>query len=347
MALKDVIGQGKALNILRGSLSKNRLAHAYLFAGEEGIGKRLTAINLAKLLNCQNNRNALSVMRDGLKNDSTHDSRLTTHEIDCCDECSSCIKIDKAIHPDVFFIKPEGSGRQITIEIIRELQEALSYKAFEGGWKIAIVDSAESLNQSANNAFLKTLEEPHSGTIIILISSMPEIIPDTILSRCQRINFSPLPLLEMSKLLNQNSKLQTPNSELNLLSMLSSGSVGRALKEDLAETRNHSLKEFKSLLTNIEDTIWEDRDSMKEWFEWAELWLRDIAVFKATGRTDLLINYDKEMEIKDISEASNLRDILVLADRVNEIKGLLRFNLNKELTLYYTSLLLRRYLAYT
>lgn len=337
MALKDIIGQEKALNILKGSLAKNRIAHAYLFAGEDGIGKRLTAINFAKVLNCKSPHPPFSKGGQG--------GIISSEEIDCCDKCSSCIKINKAIHPDVFFIKPEGKGGQIAIEMIRELQESLSYKAFEGGWKIVIIDSAESLNQSAANAFLKTLEEPHSRTAIVLVSSMPGIILDTILSRCQRINFSPLPLKKMTELLSQKSEIPNPKSEI--ISMLSSGSVGQALSEDLVEKRNHSLKDFKSLLTNIEDTIWEDRDSMKEWFEWAELWLRDIAVFKTTGRADFLVNRDKEIEIKGISEASNLRDILVLADRINEIKGLLRFNLNKELTLYYTSLLLRRHLAYT
>jgi len=345
MGLKDIVGQEKALYILRASIAKNRIAHAYLFTGEEGIGKRLTAINFAKILNCENNRKASGVRGKESKIDTPHASRLTPHEIDCCDKCPSCRKIDKAIHPDVLFIRPEGLGGQITIQAIRDMEEFLSYKSFEGGWKIVIIDSAESLNQPAANAFLKTLEEPPPQSLLLLISSMPELIPDTIRSRCQRINFSTLARQLMIELLKQNSELRTPNSRLMLISMLSSGRVALALSEDLLERRERSLQGFKILLGDIEGTAWEDRASMEEWFEWAELWLRDIAVFTATGRADLLINHDKEEEIKKISNRSNLKDILILSERLNDIKGLLRFNLNKELTFYYTGLLLKRALG--
>jgi len=321
MALKDIIGQERALYILRGSIARNHIAHAYLFAGEKGIGKRLTAINFAKALNCK---------------------RAVDYQlIDCCDRCPSCIKTDKAIHPDVFFIEPEGGGRQITIQAIRNMEESLSYKSFEGGWKIAIIDSAETLNQPAANAFLKTLEEPPPQSLLILISSMPELIPETIRSRCQRINFSTLPLKMMIRVLEQNSELSS-NDERMLLSMLSCGRPARLLEEDLIERRNRSLEWFKALLGDIKGGLWEDRGFMDEWFEWAELWLRDIAVFKATERADLLINYDRENEIKEISKGGNLKDILTLAQRLNDIKGLLRFNLNKELTFCYTSLLLKK-----
>lgn len=328
MGLKDIVGQEKALHILKGSIVKNRIAHAYLFAGEEGTGKRLTAINFAKVLNCQKRVTGSEL---GVKN-----------EIDCCDKCPSCIKTDKAIHPDVLFIKPGGDGRQITIQAIRDMEESLSYKPFEGGWKIVIIDSADTLNQAAANAFLKTLEEPPPQSLLILISSMPELIPDTIRSRCQKINFSTLPFEKMIELLEKKSKLRHSRTELCLLSMLSCGRVALALSEDLLERRDRSLQGFKVLLGDIEGTAWEDRDSMEEWFEWAELWLRDIAIVKATGRTDLLINHDREEEIRDISRGSDLRDILILSQRLNEIKGLLRFNLNKELTFYYTALLLKR-----
>ena len=83
MALKDIIGQERAIEILRGCIKRNRVAHAYIFAGDEGIGKKLTAINFAKALNCQNNRNASSVLRNELKNNTHHASRITQHEIDC------------------------------------------------------------------------------------------------------------------------------------------------------------------------------------------------------------------------------------------------------------------------
>ncbi|GMR03293.1 MAG: DNA polymerase III subunit delta' [Thermodesulfovibrionia bacterium] len=330
MALEDIVGQERALEILRRSIVKNRLAHAYLFTGEDGIGKKLTAINFAKTLNCQNNL-------------TPHTSRLTPHAIDCCDECPSCTKIDRTIHPDVFLIAPENG--QIKIRAIRKLGESLSYKAFEGKWKIAVVDSADALNQSAANAFLKTLEEPPHQSLLVLISSLPELIPSTVRSRCQRINFLPLSHKKMDELLRyKHSKegLKIHSKQAMLISMLSGGRPGWALSNDLIERRDRTFDEFKSLLGGIEEDLWIDRSSMEEWFDWVQLLLRDVAVYNATGRPDLLINQDKEKEIKNISKKAELQDILKLSDALYNIKDALRFNLNKQLTLYHTYFLLKK-----
>lgn len=302
MALKDILGQEQAIEILRGSISKNRIAHAYIFTGDDGIGKKLTAINFAKTLNCQKNSNAFSERSNDSKNNTQYAVHNTQYDIDCCDQCPSCIKINKANHPDVFFIEPENG--QIKVETIRELEKSLSYKAFEGNWKVVIIDNADTLNQSAANAFLKTLEEPPARSLLVLVTSMPEMIPATIRSRCQRINFSPLPIAKISELLEHKyshgvqagpSGGQGIHGEQGvLLGVLSGGRAGWALNKNLLEKRDLEFNRFKNLLRGMEDNLWEDRDSMEEWFDWVHLWLRDIAVFKATGRADLLINYDKK-----------------------------------------------------
>jgi DNA polymerase-3 subunit delta' len=153
MALKDIIGQGKALNILKGCINKERIPHAIFFAGDEGIGKKLAAINFAKTLNCTGTSAGTDIFAfDG------EDETAGVFK-DACDKCSSCIKIDKGTHPDVFTLSPEGDGGQITVSAVRQLEESLSYKPFEGEWKIAIIDNADRLNSSASNAFLKTLED--------------------------------------------------------------------------------------------------------------------------------------------------------------------------------------------
>lgn len=352
MALKNIIGQEKALNILKGSIAKERLAHAYLFKGEDGVGKRLTAINFAKTLNCH--KTEIEKIRSWEdKNISTSQplnfatSRMIDSEliaqIDCCEECPSCLKINKSIHPDVFLIEPEEG--QIKVDIIRNLTEALAYKPFEGRYKIAIIDNAETFNQSAANAFLKTLEEPPAQCVLILVSSMAELIPSTILSRCQRVNFSPLPLGKMRDVLKNemSGRRESINDErAALLGALSGGRPGWALSGDLFGKRDELFGMFLTLLTSAEEDLWEDKNSMQEWFEWVHLWLRDIAVLKATGRTDLLINRDKERNIRDISNKAGLSDIIKLAGALYKVKDSLRFNLNKKVTLYYTHLLLKK-----
>lgn len=343
MALKDIIGQEQAIAILRGCLGRNRIAHAYLFAGEDGIGKKLTAINFAKTLNCQNNHETLWEKRNETKTESHAALRIIHDEIDCCDKCSSCIKINKRSHPDVFFIT--NTDGQIKVDMIRGLEESLSLKSFEGKWKIAIIDEAEKLNQSAANAFLKTLEEPPEQSLLILVSSMPDFILKTILSRCQQIKFSPLPLKKMSELLKDKTilnELKSNEEDARIRSMLSGGRLGLTLSHNFIEKRDRLFNDFKTLIGRAEEDSWEGRDSMEEWFEWVHLWLRDIAVLKATNRAELLINQDRAQEIEEISKKADLNDILKLADDFTRIKGFLRFNVNKRITLHHTHLLLKK-----
>jgi len=334
--LKDIIGQQRALDILRGCIARNRVPHALCFAGDEGIGKRLTAVNFAKALNCRKEDGD-----DLFAINEEPSALLELNEIDNCGVCASCRKIDKGNHPDVIMIAPEGDGGQITVSVIRELQSSLSYKPFEGKWKIAIIDNADRLNQSAANAFLQTLEEPSPESILILISSRPDMLIPTIRSRCQRINFSPLPLDTMSALIEEKAGEFDKEQSL-LLSRLSGGKLGYALNGDLIAQRDRSFDVLIKLLQTQDEDLWDSREEMEAWFDWCQMWLRDLAVFKATGRTDFLINRDKENEIKSIISGTALKDILKLAREISNIRGKLNFNLNKQLTLNYTSLLLKK-----
>lgn len=336
MALKDIIGQQRALDILRGCIARDRIPHALLFAGDEGIGKRLTAVNFAKALNC------LKEQGDDLfaiNEEPSVSSNLD--DIDNCGVCASCRKIDKGNHPDVIMIAPEGEGGQITVSVIRELEQSLSYKPFEGKWKIAIIDNADMLNKSAANAFLQTLEEPSPESMLILISSRPDMLLPTIRSRCQRINFTPLPIETMSALIEEKAGENNKEQSL-LLSRLSGGRLGFALNGELIAQRDHSFDVLIKLLQTLDEDLWDSRDDMESWFEWCQMWIRDLAVFKATGRADFLINSDKENEIKSIISGTDLKDILKLAREIYNIKGKLIFNLNKQLTLNYTGLLLKK-----
>ncbi len=342
MAFKNIIGQKRALSILKGFIVKGRIPHALFFAGDEGIGKKLTAINFAKTLNCS------PTVEDDLfavAEEVTAGDTLSVNT-DACETCPSCNKIDKGIHPDVFFISPEGDGGQITVSVIRQLQESLSYKPFEGNWKIAIIDNAERLNPSAANAFLQTLEEPPPQSLFILVSSRPDMLLPTIRSRCQRLNFSPLPVDTMSRMLVEEFDV-AGHEQARLLSTLSGGKLGYALNENLIEQREWSFEIFRNMIGTLEEDVWENRDAMDEWFDWAQLWLRDISVYKATGRSDIMINQDKIHEIAAIADNTNLKEILKLARELYNIKRRLSFNLNKQLTLNYTSLLMKKMLGKT
>jgi DNA polymerase-3 subunit delta' len=162
-----------SVTLLQRSLARGRLGHAYLFHGANLDELQFAARTLAKTLNCERpvkGENSLAA-------------------VDCCDDCPSCRKIDAENHPDVFWIRPESKLRIIRIEQIRELMQTIYLKPTQAPWKVAMIVAADRLNANAANAFLKTLEEPPSNSILILLSTEPQRLLETIVSRCLRLNF--------------------------------------------------------------------------------------------------------------------------------------------------------------
>jgi DNA polymerase-3 subunit delta' len=345
MALKSVVGQDKAVGILLRTIGRDRMPSSYLFAGEPGIGKKLTAINLAKALNCVGKTQ--HVEHTALTDPSPLSKRATDHSLlmtyDCCDECPSCKKIDGGVHPDFLLISPESD--QIRIEEIRAIDDALSLTAFEGKYKIVIVDDADSMNQYAANAFLKTLEEPPENSLIILISSNPDRLPDTIRSRCSRINFTPLPLEACKEVIRkvmggEAAKLKD-SPALSLLVRLSMGRPGSAISGDLVDERARFLKLLKALLA-MEKDGWASKEDMKKWFDHVLILLRDMAIIKINPEGADLINADLREYIRRLSSPLDLKVIIEHYQRLNTLKGYFNFNLNKSLTWNYTGSLLRK-----
>jgi DNA polymerase-3 subunit delta' len=387
MALRDVIGQEKAVNILLRTIQRGRIPSSYLFTGESGIGKKFTAINLAKALNCIKTVSSFKfqVSSEGqiqnselrTPNSEPNSSLVTCHSLlafDCCDECSSCKKIDAGVHPDFLFIEPESG--QIRIEEIRSIDDMLSLKPFEGKWKVVIVDEANTMNSFAANAFLKTLEEPPWDSLIILISSNPDRLPDTIRSRCSRLNFTPLSNEACRKVIEKGSsqqsnpstppyspiskegqemgkgrhreisqktttkKLGTDNSQLSILVRLSMGRPGLATSINLFEERAWFLELLQEMLKAEKDG-WTSREEMERWFDLILLVLRDAAVIKITKDEQNLINLDLKDYIKKFSSSMDLKVIINNYQKLNTLKGYLNFNLNKSITWNYTGSLLR------
>ncbi len=345
MALRDIIGQDKAVNILLKTIKRGRIPSAYLFAGESGIGKRFTAINFAKVLNC------LTPPSPPLTKGGTEGGYPLTKERlewegnsdDACDECPSCKKIDSGIHPDVVLISPENG--QIRIDEIRAIDEILSLKAFEGRYKIVIVDDAETMNLYAANAFLKTIEEPPPDSLIILITSSPDILPETIRSRCSRINFTPLSNGDckdvIKMVLRRRADFSIQQKTLSLLANFSMGRPGMAITSDLIEERAWFIKILMELLNAAKDG-WTSKDEMARWFEYLLIMLRDMAVFKITGNEKMLINSNDNDFLRKLSNKLELKSIIEYYFVFYELKGYFNFHLNKSLTWNFTGSLLRR-----
>lgn len=222
MPWKDILGQGVAIDILKKTIKQNRLPQAYLFCGPDGIGKIKTAKELARVCNCQNIK-----------------------EEDSCDVCSSCYKINHDIHPDVKVIKP--ASIHFLISQIQDLQKEVYISPFEGKKKVYILDEVDKMTTEAANAFLKTLEEPSSTTLFILITSSPETLLPTIISRCQPVRFNLIPTDVQTQIF---SKWEVEPSKFHLLVQASGGSVGKA-KEYLEKDIFGHLEKLSELLEDM------------------------------------------------------------------------------------------------
>jgi DNA polymerase-3 subunit delta' len=174
MSFADFPDQQQVVTLLQRSLERGRLGHAYLFTGHDLSQLSALALKLAATLNCQN---PVRRTPDG-------------PPIDACGECIICRKINGDGHPDVHRVRPESKSRVITIDQMRELMQEIHLKANEAEYKVAIVEAVDRLNVQAANAFLKTLEEPPAKCVFILLTTEPQRILETIISRCLRLNFA-------------------------------------------------------------------------------------------------------------------------------------------------------------
>ena len=173
MAFKDFASdQQQGIELLQRSLARGRLGHAYLFSGQSLEDLEPIARTLAKTLNC-----ARPVKRDGIA-------------VDSCDACDSCRKINEGAHPDVHWVRPESKSRIISVDQVRELMREIQLKPAQAQYKVATLVAADRLKTEGANAFLKTLEEPPARSILILISTEPQRLLETIVSRCLRLQFA-------------------------------------------------------------------------------------------------------------------------------------------------------------
>lgn len=203
MSWQRIRGHDDLVASFKDLVNRGRLAHAYLFVGPSGVGKKLFATELAKALLCE---------RAGGR-------------LDACGQCPSCLLVDAGTHPDLLTAARPEEKNDLPIETIRELTEKLYLKPARGGYKIAIIDDADDFNEASANCFLKTLEEPPPKSLLILLATDPERQLSTIVSRCQVVRFSPLPADLISNLLVDQG---LDADKARRLARMSAGSLGLA-----------------------------------------------------------------------------------------------------------------------
>ena len=317
MGFAEIIGHSKQLRTLRAGLSNQRLHHAYLFLGPDGVGKRTIAGALAQAIHCSEQNG------------------------DYCGRCVNCASIIDRNHADVRFIGPLPDKKEISIQQIRELERDLRYRSFGGKRKIAIIDPVVSMNVAAQNALLKTLEEPPANSLLILIAPNAGGLLPTVRSRCLRLSFAPLPRADVAAFLQSQHLVKVGDAEF--LAAMALGSIGAALsldQEALIERRKRwsgvlgGLKsgDYQAALVAAE-TLGASRDDTLEFLKWAESWYRDLLIYNAMSTADELVNLDMLAQIEERSaECSPVRALAAMAG-ISEAGAGIQRNLNRRMVL--------------
>jgi DNA polymerase-3 subunit delta' len=276
MSFKSFTDQPQGVQLLQRSLERGRLAHGYLFSSDSLSQLEDAARTLAKTLNCLN-----PTKKNGVA-------------VDCCDACASCRKIEHLNHGDVHWIRPESKLRVIKIEQMRDVMQQVNFKPAEAEYKVAIIVGADRMTPQAANAFLKTLEEPPARSILILLTTEPQRILETIQSRCLRLKFPGDGLVQTDPAKLEWLRSFTETAAAQQKSLLSRYRLLDVLLKKLAEikaaidetlTARSPLEQYKDVDKDLQEK-WEDelkaaieaeyRRQRSEWLGLVQWWLRDV-----------------------------------------------------------------------
>ncbi len=318
MPLSSVVGHPHLVDLLRAGVARDRVPQSLLFAGPEGIGKRTTALALAQAINCPER-----------PTDRTPAAGAgASAGVDACGTCATCQRIARGQHTDVTLIE-KGDEASIKIKRLREqLLEVVGYRPFEARRRIFIIDPADELTVEAQDALLKTLEEPPPSAILVLVSAYADTLLPTIQSRCRRLRFSPLPDRDVARVLAERCGIDPARARL--MAAGAGGSVSRALQEeagDLADDREAALALLRASAAREvvprlkaaaafaqHGSRRRDREAMADRLALLGSLCRDAAALQA-GASRLLTNSDLADALQDVAE-------LVGLDRLTRAYGI-------------------------
>ena len=317
MAFSDILGHERQVEVLKRAMERNRLHHAYLFVGPDGVGKRTVALSLALAIHC------------------------TRGGQDSCGQCENCHRIRDGNHPDVRVIAPEANKREISIQQMRSLQRLLEFRSYSGRKKVAIIDPAHQMNYHAQNSLLKTLEDPPGDALIILVANSTGSLLSTVLSRCLRLYFALLPVGDVAGYLVRQQG--TPQDQATVLAALTGGSLGEALACDageLLDERNQWIERFSSLsrsdyrgLVALAEEMAKDREKALRSLQWVREWYRDILIQQTTGSAGEMKNSDLIHKIRDAASKQSLNHTLSVLSQMGGVAGKLQRNYNRRMIL--------------
>lgn len=313
---ESVIGYKDIKTMLIKTVLKEKTAHSYIFCGEAGSGKTMMATMFAAALMCEK------------------------HTGDACMECPSCRKVQSRNHPDIIVVQHEKPDSIGVDDIRKGIVDDIYIKPFESKYKIYIIPEAQTMTTQAQNALLKTLEEPPAYAIIILLAESTDGLLPTVVSRCAVVRFNPLGDEIVKEYLEK--ELMIPEYTAAVYAALSMGKIGvakkLALSDDFSKKMNesiHFLRRSKDIdpIERIDFTKRFSADK-KEIFEYLDIftiWFRDVLLFKATREKEDIIIKEELSAIKKRASLSSYEGLQIILDAIDNARVRLRANVNPEL----------------
>lgn len=322
MTWSDVVGQTQLVNNLRGAIKYDKISHAYLIQGEKLSGKRMIADIFARALQCE-------------------------CEAKPCDQCRSCKQAMSGNHPDIIHVVHEKPNVISVDNIRQQVNGDIAIKPYSGNYKIYVIDEAEKMNVQAQNALLKTLEEPPAYAVILLLSTKAEAMLPTILSRCVVLNTKPVPEDLIKRFLMQ--RIQIPDYKASISASFARGNVGRAVELASNEVFDRMKSSVLEILKNISDMeinqiasevkkITEEKFDTNDYLDLCFIWYRDVLLYKACSTHGDHKHIIFKEELSDIARAArrysydSLEQIIHSIDRArNRLSANVNFDLTMEL----------------
>ncbi len=314
--LQEIVGHKQSVKILVRAIAGGRVAHAYIFAGPEGVGKETTALSFARALLCSSPTGG-----------------------DACGVCRECRQAGSGNHPDFYLVEPAGAS--IKIEQVREIQRRAPYRSYQGGRKVFLIRQAETMTAEAANCILKTLEEPPADTVFILVSARPQLLLPTILSRCQAVYFKGMAVPELIQGLVTLKGVS--GEEARLYASLAGGSMGRALsyasgsllaERDEVNALAGALRQCGPLeAVAMAEKVSESKPRALFALDTLACWYRDLMVYREAGDDGCLFNTDRVEIIKMEAGQYDTARILEIIEEIGSTKRKIEVNANTRLAI--------------
>ena len=318
LSFHDIIGHEQIKEHFQKAIANNKESHAYILTGEAGMGGKSLANAFALTLLCEKGKS------------------------EPCMECHACKQVLSGNHPDLIYVEHEKPGSIGVDDIRKQINDTIMVRPYSSYYKIYIVDEAEKMTQQAQNALLKTIEEPPSYAVIILLTTNQDAFLPTILSRCVQLKLKPLKDFVVKSYLTEH--MQIAEADADIYAAFARGNLGRAIALASSEDFNLMRQEVLHLLKHVKDAdiselldyirkLKEDNLDIYECLDFMQLWYRDVLLYKVTKDINLLVLKDEYRSINEISQVSGYDGLEHILDAIDKARVRLDANVNMDLAM--------------